>query len=121
MKTELYNLVFIIQNPKHVGLIEEMVVWHNFLVMFSSHNSKNFSLSDKIGNKILEFSNHEIWVSVPKVLILLDFNLFLFHFQTTQATLYFISFHFLLCFSSFNFYFIREFLSGVPNSKIFGI
>ena len=74
MKIELYNLVFIIQNPKHVGLIEEMVVWHNFLVMFSSRNSKNFSLSDKNINKILEFSNHEIWVSVLKVLILLEFN-----------------------------------------------
>ena len=79
----------------------------------------------------VDFPNHEIWVSMAKVLlwyigeaqwqcvvpleakvlIPLGFNYFLFHFQTAQATLYFNSLHFLLCFGSFHFQFVRRYSS----------
>ena len=70
MKTQLYNSDFIIQNSKHVESIEEMDVWTNFLVMFSSLKTQKICVwVTKTRNAILVFSSHEIWISMAKLLL----------------------------------------------------
>ena len=60
-KNELYNLVFITHNPKHMGPTEELLFGKIFLVLFSSLKSQKIWVwVMKTRNKILVFSN--VWV-----------------------------------------------------------